>query len=152
VVAGLLVRLPFRALTVGLFTLRCEPCEDAASTHFAAAGVPGRWRYRWALNRSWRRFAGCVEREVTPAPEMREALTVTALGGPLASILLGALLAGWPAPWGGLGNISLVIGLLNLVPTAMFGQVSDGMIVWRLWSSRPQDVAWRAPLCGSADA
>jgi hypothetical protein len=53
--AGLLVGLPFRSATVGLFTVRRE--NDG----------PG-WRLVWDVNRSWKRVAGCVEREVPRTP------------------------------------------------------------------------------------
>ena len=133
-VAGLLVGLPFREVTLGLFTVRREERD-------------GRWRLVWDVNRSWRRFAGCVEREVSPAPGLRESLTVTALGGPAASIVGGALLLLLPQPFPGLGYVSLLIGALNALPVAVFGQASDGMIVLRLWSPRPAHVAWRRQFC-----
>jgi hypothetical protein len=121
-------------LTVGLVTVRRE------------RRAPGKGLI-WDVNRSWQRLAGCVEREVVPAPGVRTALTVTALGGPLASIVAGMLLLAAPAPWDGIGYVSLFVGLFNAVPTALFGQLSDGMIVWRLWSHRPADMAWRAQFC-----
>ena len=134
VLAGLAVGLPFQEVTLGLFTVRREERD-------------GRWRFVWDVNRSWRRFAGCVEREVSPAPGVREALTVTALGGPAASIVGGALLLLLPEPFTGLGYVSLLIGALNAVPVAVLGQVSDGMIVLRLWSPRPAHVEWRRQFC-----
>jgi len=138
VVAGALVGLPFSTLTVGLFTVRREP-------HGAG------WRLAWDVNGSWRKFAGCVEREITPGPGIREAMTITALGGPVASLIAGFLLIGAPPPWRGLGVVSLLVGLFNVLPTALLGQPSDGMIVYRLWSQRADAVAWRAPLCEAAD-
>jgi hypothetical protein len=124
-------------VTVGLLTVRRE------------RRAPGRGLI-WDVNRSWQRLAGCVEREVVPAPGVRMALAVTALGGPLASILAGTLLLAAPAPWDGIGYVSLFVGVFNAIPTALFGQLSDGMIVWRLWSHRPADVAWRTQFCGAA--
>ncbi len=139
VVAGLLVGLPFRSVTVGLLTVQREP-------HGAG------WRLTCDVNRSWRRVAGCVEREVTPAPGMRTALTVTALGGPLANLAVGAFLLALPEPWRGLGYVSLFVGVFNAVPSVVLGQVSDGMIVYRLWSRRPSHEAWRARFVEGAGA
>lgn len=138
VLAGLIVGVPLQSVTLGLLTLRRE-----------RRGGDG--RFRWDVNRSWQRFAGCVEREVDPAPGLREALTATALGGPVASAVGGALLLAAPEPWVGVGMASLVVGLLNALPIRVLGQASDGMIVRRLWSRRPADVAWRTEICG-ADA
>ena len=135
VLAGLLVRAPLQSVTLGVFTVLRE-----------RRGGDG--RFRWAVKRSWKRFAGCVEREVTPAPGLREALTITALGGPVASLAAGALLVAAPTPWSGLGAASLLVGALNATPVTVLGQASDGMIVWRLWSRRPAQVAWRAELYG----
>ena len=132
-VGGLLVGMPFSRFTLGVVTFGCEERQDGVQLSVG-----------W--NRDWLRVAGCVERDIAPGPRLREALTVTALGGPVASIVAGALLWTCPAPWRELGTISLLIGLVNAVPTSWLGQQSDGMIVWRLWSSRPADVAWRAPL------
>lgn len=132
VLAGYAVRLPFTRVTLGLVTVERE----------APAGGT-----RWRLNRSWRKVAGCVERDVEPAPGLREALTVTAIGGPLASIVAGALLLAAPDPGAGIGAISVIVGLVNAVPVSFLGQHSDGMIVWRLWSAHPKDVEWRAPFC-----
>jgi hypothetical protein len=137
--AGALVGLPFRAVTLGLITV--ERVRDAAGP-----------RLRWDVNRSWKRFAGCVEREITPAPGVRGAMTVSALGGPLASLVAAALLLGAPEPWRGFGFVSLVIGVMNALPIAALGQASDGMLVYRLWSRRPADVAWRAELYGGPAA
>jgi hypothetical protein len=94
------------------------------------------------------RVGGCVERDVSPAPGIRVALTVTALGGPVASLVGGALLLNAPDPWHSFGYVSLLVGVMNAIPSAMFGQASDGMLVYRLWSRRPAAVAWRAPFCG----
>ena len=138
VIAGAAVGLPFHAVTVGLLTVRCDPREDG-------------WRFRWEINRSWRRFAGCVERVVTPAPGLREALTVTAIGGPFVSLVAGVLLLLLPSPWSGLGYVSMLIGLLNAIPTSMLGQPSDGMIVYRLWGRGRSAVAWRARWCDPDD-
>lgn len=132
--AGALVGLPFRAVTVGLITVRREH----------EAGV---WRFVWDVNRSWRKFAGCVERVVTPAPGVRVAMTVTALGGPVASLLVGLALLAAPSPWSGLGSVSLLVAAFNAVPSAVFGQLSDGMIVFRLWSQQASALAWRATWC-----
>ena len=132
-VGGLLVDMPFSRFTLGVVSFGCE---DRAEGVQLTVG--------W--NREWLKFAGCVEREVVPGPRLREALTVAALGGPVASIVAGALLWSCPAPWRELGTISLLIGLVNAVPTSWLGQPSDGMIVWRLWSSNPADVAWRASM------
>jgi hypothetical protein len=134
VLAGALVGLPFRALTVGLLSVRRESLDGGS-------------RLRWAVNGSWWKVAGCVERDFTPAPDVREALTITALGGPIASLVVGTLLLASPAPWQGLGFVSLFIGAFNAVPSALLGQPSDGMIIYRLWSRTPAAVAWRAPLC-----
>lgn len=142
VLAGVLVGAPLQSVTLGVVTVLRERRGGAGR-----AGATG-GRFRWAVNRSWRRFAGCVEREVTPAPGLREALTVTALGGPAASLLAGALLLAAPAPWAGLGAASLLVGALNAAPVTVLGQASDGMIVWRLWSRRPAHAAWRARVCG----
>ncbi len=136
-VAGALVGLPFRRVTLGLFTVRRER---------RAAG----WRLAWDINRSWKRVAGCVERDIAPAPGVREALTVSALGGPLASLVGAVVLLAAPEPWRAFGHMSLVIGVLNALPFAALGQASDGMLVYRLWSRRPADVAWRAQLLGGA--
>lgn len=138
VLAGLVVGAPLQSVTLGVLTVLRE----------RRGGRGGGGRFRWAVNRSWKRFAGCVEREVTPTPGLREALTVTALGGPAASLVAGALLLAAPAPWSGLGMASLLVGALNAAPVRVLGQASDGMIVWRLWSRRPAHVAWRAELCG----
>lgn len=136
VLAGLAVGLPFRSVTVGLFTLRREPRGGA--------------RLTFDVNRSWKRLGGCVEREVVPAPGLRRALTVAAVGGPLASIAGGALLlAAAPPAYAALAEMSLFVGLFNAVPTALLGQPSDGMIVYRLWSRRPAAVEWRTQICGA---
>lgn len=140
VLAGLVVRAPLQSVTLGVFTVLRERRGGNGR------GADG--RFRWAVNRSWRRFAGCVEREVTPAPGLRAALTVTALGGPAASLAAGALLLAAPAPWAGLGMASLLVGALNAAPVTVLGQASDGMIVWRLWGRRPAHAAWRAAVCG----
>jgi hypothetical protein len=132
-VGGLLVDMPFTRFTLGVVSFGCE--DRADGVHLTVG---------W--NREWLKVAGCVEREIAPGPRLRGALTVTALGGPVASIVAGALLWSCPAPWRELGTISLLIGLVNAVPTSWLGQQSDGMIVWRLWSGNPADVAWRAPL------
>ena len=136
VLAGLAVGLPLQSVTLGLLTVRRE-----------RRGGDGRFFVQ--ANRSWRRFAGCVEREVSPAPGVREALTVTALGGPVASLVGGAVLVGAPDPWGYLGAVSLFVGVLNALPVTVLGQASDGMIVRRLWSRRAEHAAWRAELCGA---
>lgn len=136
VLAGILVGAPLQSVTLGLVTVRRE-----------RRGGDG--RFRWVLNESWRRFAGCVERDVAPAPGLRRALTVTALAGPAASVLGGAaLLALAPEPWATVGGASVAVGVLNALPLELLGQASDGMIVRRLWSRRPEHVAWRAMLCG----
>lgn len=135
VAAGIVVGLPLQAVTVGLLTVRRE-----------RRGGDG--RFTVDVNRCWRRFSGCVEREVAPAPGLREALTVTALGGPTASIVAGALLLAAHGPFADLGAASLVVGVLNALPITALGQASDGMIVRRLWSRRPAHVAWRTEICG----
>ena len=141
VLAGVAVGLPFRALSLGPVTLLRERRAGRR------AG-----RLVWKANRSWRRFAGCVEREVEPAPGVREALTVTALSGPLASLVGGAVLLHLlPDAWRDVGYASLVIGVVNALPVNNMGQASDGMTGWRLWSRRPEHVAWRTQFCG-ADA
>lgn len=139
VAAGLLVGMPLQAVTVGLFTVRRE-----------RRGGSG--RFYLDVNRCWRRFSGCVEREVSPAPGVREALTVTALGGPLASVVAGALLVAASGPWEALGAASLLVGMLNALPVRVLGQTSDGMIVRRLWSRAPADTAWRTEVCGADTA
>lgn len=136
-VGGLLVDMPFSRFTLGVVSFGCEDRPE---------GV----RLTVGWNREWLKVAGCVEREMTPGPGLRGALTVAALGGPFASIVAGALLWSCPAPWRELGTISLLIGLVNAVPTSWLGQQSDGMIVWRLWSSNPADVAWRTSICEQA--
>ena len=140
VLAGIVVRLPFQAVSLGPVTLLRE----------RRAGR-GMGRLVWGVNRSWKRFAGCVEREVEPAPGVREALTATALGGPVASLVGGALLLALPGAWQQVGCASLLIGVVNALPVNLMGQASDGMIVLRLWSRRPAHVAWRTQFCG-ADA
>jgi hypothetical protein len=75
--------------------------SPSACSRSSARRTSAGWRLRWALNRSWRKLAGCVERESRPRPGMREALTVTALGGPLASMLGGLLLMAAGQPWQG---------------------------------------------------
>jgi hypothetical protein len=141
VLAGLAVGLPFRALSLGPVTLLRERRAGRR------AG-----RLVWKVNRSWKRFAGCVEREVEPSPGVREALTVTALSGPVASLVGGALLLHvLPDAWQDVGYASLVIGVVNALPVSSMGQASDGMLVRRLWSRRPEHVAWRTQFCG-ADA
>ena len=132
-VGGLLVDMPFSRFTLGIVSFGCE--DRPEGVHLTVG---------W--NREWLKVAGCVEREIAPGPRLREALTVTALGGPVASIVAGVLLWSCPAPWRELGTVSLLIGLVNVVPTSWLGQQSDGMIVWRLWSSHPADVAWRASI------
>ena len=132
-IGGLLVDMPFSRFTLGLVTFDCEE-------------RPGGVRLTVGWNHHWLKFAGCVERDVVPGPRLREALIVTALGGPIASILVGALLWTCPAPWRGLGAVSLLIGLVNLVPMSWLGQQSDGMMVWRLWNGRSAELASCAPL------
>ena len=138
-VGGLLVDMPFSRFTLGVVSFGCEDRPEGAQLTVG-----------W--NREWLKVAGCVEREIAPGPRLREALTVTALGGPVASMVAGALLWSCPAPWRELGTISLLIGLVNAVPTSWLGQQSDGMIAWRLWSSNPADVAWRASILEQAAA
>jgi hypothetical protein len=137
VLAGVVVGLPFQAVSLGPVTLLRE----------RRAGR-GAGRLVWSVNRSWKRFAGCVEREVEPAPGVRRALTVTALGGPAASLVGGALLLAGSDAWRTVGYASLLIGAVNALPVHLMGQASDGMIVLRLWSRRPADVAWRTQFCG----
>jgi hypothetical protein len=133
VIGGLLVGVPFHRVTLALATLVREE-----------AAVGSRLRLEW--NRAWSKVAGCVERDLTPAPGLRVGLTVTALAGPLASFVGGALLTWCPAPWSHFGAVSIVVGMLNLVPVSYLGQASDGMVAWRLWSPAPAHVAWRAVL------
>jgi hypothetical protein len=140
VLAGAVVGLPFQRVTLGPVTLLRERRAGRR------AG-----RLVWGVNRSWKRFAGCVEREVEPGPGVREALTATALGGPAASLVGGALLLALPGPWRDVGYASLLLATFNVLPVERLGQASDGMIVRRLWGRRPADVAWRAQFCG-ADA
>lgn len=136
VLAGLGVGLPLQAVSLGPVTLRRERRAGRRAGHLV-----------WDANHSWRRFAGCVEREVEPAPGMRVALTVTALAGPVASIVGGALLAA-VGGWREVGYTSILIGVVNALPVHVLGQTSDGLIVRRLWSPRAEDVAWRAQFCG----
>jgi hypothetical protein len=140
VLAGVAVGLPLQSVSLGPLTVLRERRAGRR------AG-----RLVWAVNRSWKRFAGCVEREVEPAPGLRAALTATAAGGPLASVAGGALLLLLPDAWQDVGYASVVIGALNALPVHLLGQASDGMIVLRLWSRRPAHVAWRTQFCG-ADA
>ena len=130
VLAGLAVGAPLQSVTLGVLTVYRE-----------RRGRDG--RFRCAVNRSWRRFAGCVEREITPAPGLRAALTTTALAGPGASLLGGAVLLAAPGAWSSVGIASILIGVLNALPITMLGQASDGMIVRRLWGARAADAAWR---------
>ena len=139
VVTGLLVGAPLQSVTLGVVTVYRERRGEAGR---------GDGRFRWAVNRSWKRFAGCVERDITPAPGVREALTETALGGPVASLVAGALLLTASDAWAGIGAASLLVGVLNATPVTVLGQASDGMLVWRLWSQRPAHVAWRTEICG----
>ena len=141
VLAGVVVRLPLQAVSLGPVTLLRE-----------RRGGRSVGRLVWGINHSWKRFAGCVEREVEPAPGVREALTATALAGPLASAAGGALLLALPGAWRDVGYASLLIGLVNALPLNLMGQASDGMIVLRLWSPRPAHVAWRAQFCGADGA
>jgi hypothetical protein len=138
VLAGVVVRLPLQAVSLGPVTLLRE-----------RRGGRRAGRLVWGVNHSWKRFAGCVEREVEPAPGVREALTATALAGPLASAAGGALLLALPGAWRDVGYASLLIGAVNALPVHLMGQASDGMIVLRLWSRRPAHAAWRAQFCGA---
>jgi len=133
VLAGLAVRAPLQSVTLGVLTVYRE-----------RRGGDG--RFRCAVNRSWRRFAGCVEREIAPAPGLQVALTVTALAGPAASLAGGAVLLAAPGSWSSVGLASILIGVLNALPITVLGQASDGMIVRRLWGRRSADVAWRTEL------
>lgn len=142
VLAGVLVGLPLQSVSLGPLTLLRERRAGRR------AG-----RLVWAVNRSWMRFAGCVEREVVPAPRVRRALTATALGGPAASLAGGALLLALPgAALADVGFASLLIGTLSALPVRLLGQTSDGLIVLRLWSRRPAHVAWRMQFCGAEAA
>jgi hypothetical protein len=133
VLAGLAVGAPLQSVTLGVLTVYRE-----------RRGGTG--RFRCSVNRSWRRFAGCVEREITPAPGLQVALTVTALAGPVASLAGGAVLLAAPGSWSSVGLASILIGVLNALPIKVLGQASDGMIVRRLWGGRAADVAWRTEL------
>jgi hypothetical protein len=142
VLAGVAVGLPLQSVSLGPLTLLRE----------RRAGRR-RGRLICRVNRSWRRFSGCVEREVEPGPGMREALTATALGGPAASLAGGALLLQLASvDWQAVGYASLLIGAINAVPVRLLGQASDGLIVLRLWSRRPGHAAWRAQFCGADGA
>jgi len=138
VLAGIVVGLPFQAVSLGPVTL----LRDRRAGRRVG-------RLVWGVNRSWKRFAGCVEREVEPRPGIREALTVTALSGPVASVVVGALLLALPGAWRDVGYASLLIGVVNALPVQLLGQASDGMIVRRLWSRRPAHAAWRTQFCGA---
>jgi hypothetical protein len=135
-VAGWLVGIPFTRVTLAMVTVTRD--DHATGSRLCVA---------W--NRSWLKAAGCVEREVTPAPGLRWAVTATAIGGPVASVVLGAMLWPYGDPWRGLGVVSVLVGVLNALPIACLGQLSDGMLVLRLWSRDPEHVAWRVRLCGS---
>lgn len=112
-----------------------------------------RYGRRFALdeNRYWIRFAGCVEHDIPRGTATRTHLTVSAIGGPLANFALAAVLFSL-RDYGRLTlSIALwsaVFGLINAIPLRLNGQTSDGGLVWRLWSRRPADVAWRDELLG----
>ncbi|HET7456655.1 MAG TPA: site-2 protease family protein [Gemmatimonadaceae bacterium] len=106
-------------------------------------------RYALDENPHWIRFAGCVEHDIPRGTATRRHLTISAIGGPVANFLFaGAIFACGPsgifvqsvALW------SAIFGLINTIPIRLNGQTSDGGIVWRLWSNRPDDIAWRNDL------
>ena len=86
---------------------------------------------------------------------------VTTVVGCVAAVVAGADV-GAALPWLVMTTVVLAGGNLlaayrgrpptgpfNAVPSAVLGQVSDGMIVYRLWSRRPAAVAWRTQVCGA---
>jgi len=121
-VAGLLVGVSFRSLTIG-----------------PLAFVRGGRGYRLRPNSHWLRFSGCVERDFTSGRPDNLRLIASALGGPGANLLLAAAVFA-TAPRGGLAEDfalwSLLFGLFNLLPIRHGGQTSDGGLVLALWRSR----------------
>lgn len=135
-VAGRFAGLHFRSLTVGPLSL-----------------VRGEGRYRVTPNPQWIRFAGCVEHEITVGKTSREDLAISVLGGPAANMVLATLIvlvgAGSTVARD-LASWSCFFGLVNLLPLRLNGQTSDGGLLLRLLSSRPQDVEWRERVFGRA--
>lgn len=106
-------------------------------------------RYALDSNPHWIRFAGCVEHDIPRGTTTRTHLTISAIGGPIANLLLAAVLyavGGQSVLVRSVALWSLVFGLINAIPLRMNGQTSDGGLVWRLWSTRPTDVTWRTEL------
>lgn len=106
-------------------------------------------RYALDENPHWIRFAGCVEHDIPRGTTTRLDLTISALGGPIANFVLAALLFAVRDHGAFVQSVALwsaVFGLINAIPLRLNGQTSDGGLVWRLWSTRPDDVAWRTEL------
>jgi len=106
-------------------------------------------RYAIDENPHWIRFAGCVEHDIPRGTTTREHLTISAIGGPVANLLLAVALFAFGDQSSFVQSVALwsaVFGLINAIPLRLNGQTSDGGLVWRLWSERPEDVAWRTEL------
>lgn len=128
----------------GLVGLRLVSCSVGPLSLVRRGG-----RYAIDENPHWIRFAGCVEHDIPRGTTTRGDLTVSALGGPIANFLLAAVLFALHAEGAIVQSVALwsaVFGLINAIPLRLNGQTSDGGLVWRLWSERPADVAWRTEL------
>jgi Zn-dependent protease len=135
-VAGRLAGLHFRSLTVGPLTV---------------VRRDGRWRI--VPNAHWIRFAGCVEHDLTVGRTTREDFAVSVIGGPAANLVLATVImiaGGGSTVARDLASWSCFFGLVNLLPLRLNGQTSDGGLLVRLMSSRPQDVEWRTRVFGRA--
>jgi Zn-dependent protease len=135
-VAGRLAGLTFRSLTVGpLSVIHRDGC----------------WRI--VANDHWIRFAGCVEHDLNVGRTSREDFAISVIGGPAANLVLATfiLIAGGGSDAArDLASWSCFFGLFNLLPLRVNGQTSDGGLLLRLMSSRPQDVEWRKRVFGRA--
>ena len=134
VLAGGMAGLELRSFTVGPFTIVRE-----------RRGLDA------MFNGHWIRFAGCVEHDVPPGPGWRTRLSISALGGPAANLLVGASLLLALPPESFVHSVALwscFYGGVNLVPLHVNGQTSDGGLVWRLWSRSPKAKRWRRQMTG----
>ncbi|MBL8236550.1 MAG: hypothetical protein JNM66_03975 [Bryobacterales bacterium] len=131
----------FQFLTVGPFTL----CREN-----------GRIRFRW--NTDWTKMGGLAAALPGPGADVRKGAMLMVIGGPLASGALAAVAGvlyvlgsgGWKF-WGlSVCLLSLVIGVVTSVPTAMGEYLSDGARFLQLLRGGMEANRWLAMAAFSA--